>query len=418
MRWTAIALGMLLALSEPSLEGLVQEPPEDAKKREARIRELVEWLANPDPDVRAMGEKDLPAMGRAALPAIEKKLQEQGVMPLVRMLRNLDRGPAKSEGWVDEREIRPRPEDPALKELAKLDKGIVDKYVQAKYNEALAYANAKNYQRGLDLSSALLVLEPRSSGSETVRRLKRYCDTMITQTTLIEAKIFQEKICYATGEPVELTLRLRNLFRSTMQIEYEKPAAGGAAKGVVVVEIEVRVTDWEGASRSFFKHQELTIDGEIPLASGAQWERKFALEVGDELDDRLHVREVVVNAWTQPAKIDTEGKTVTRRLQFEPGRVKLVPPQYVKNLENPLEALGRAMEKGTVHDVFVCTQLLPDEQKDPAAELLIKWLGKAESEKGRMAAANLLASLTGQKYGTDARAWADWHRNKGKKPTK
>ncbi len=406
MRWWAIAFGALL----------LQEPPEDRAKREERIARLVEWLADPDPEVRAMGEKDLPAFGKSALPAVERKLEEKGALFLARMLRDLDRG--RGEGWVDEKAIRADAADPALKELAKLDKGIADKYVQARYREALAYAQAKNYQKGLDLSSALLVLEPRSTASDAVRRLKRYCDTMITQTTLVEAKIFQEKICYAAAEPVDLTLRLRNLFRSALQIEYEKPGGGGPAKGVVVVEIEVRSTDWEGHSRSFFKHQELGIDGEIPLASGAQWERRFRLEVADELDDRLHVREVVVNAWTQPAKIETEGKTVTRRLQFEPGRVKLVPPQYSKNLENPLEALAAAMERGTVHDVFVATQLLPEDQKDAGADLLIRWLARAESEKGRIAAANLLASLTGQKFGTDARAWADWQRNREKKPTK
>lgn len=406
MRAWCLALAVLLP----------QDPPADPKKRENRIAQLVEWLGDADPEIRAMGEKELPAFGKDAAVAIEKKLEERGAGPLARVLRTIDRASAKGETWVAEKEIKEAAGDPAIKELAKLDKGIVDKYVQAKYREALGYAQAKNYQRGLDLATALLVLEPRSAGSETVRRLKRYCDTMITQTTLVEAKVYQEKLFYAAGEPVELTLRLRNLFRSALQIEYEKPAADKPAAGVVVVEIEVRITDWEGHSRSFFKHQELAIEGEVPLASGAQWERKFTLDVKDELDDRLHVREVVVNAWTQPAKIETEGKTVTRRLQFEPGRARLVPAQYVKNLENPLEALGKAMEKGTVHDVFVCTQILPDEQKDPAAELLIKWLGKAESEKGRIAAANLLAGLTGQKFGTDVRAWAEWHRNKGKKP--
>lgn len=411
MRWTVMALGALL----------LQEPPEEPhKRREARIAQLVEWLANPDPDVRAMGEKDLPAFGRDALPAIEKKLEEKGAGPLVKMLRELGGAPPKAAAWVEEKEIKGESDDPGLKELAKLDKGIVDKYVQGKYREALAYAGAKNFQRGLDLSSALLVLEPRSGASDAVRRLKRYCDTMITQTTLIEAKVFQERIFYASGEPVELTLRLRNLFKSAMQIEYEKPAGGGPAKGVVVVEIEVRITDWDGHSRSFFKHQELSIDGEIPLATGAQWERKFLLDVKDELDDRLHPREVVVNAWTQPGKIETEGKVVTRRLQFEPGRVKLVPATYVKFLENPLEGLKKTMEQGggTAHDVFVCTQILPEDQREAAIELLIRWLEKAEVEKGRIAGAKILASLTGQKFGTDARAWADWRRNKGKKPTR
>lgn len=405
MRAIVLGLGALL----------FQEPPEDPKKKEARIAQLIEWLSDPDPDVRAMGEKDLPSFGKDAIPAIQKKLQEKGVGPLVKVLRDLER---KAETWVDEKEIKGEGEDPALKELAKLDKGIVDKYVQAKYNEGLAYARAKHYQRGLDLASALLVLEPRSPAAETVRRLKRYCDTMITQTTLIEAKIYQEKLFYAAGEPVELTLRLRNLFKSNMKIEYEKPAPPTPPGGIVVVEIEVRITDWDGHSRSFFKHQELTIDAEIPLATGAQWERKFMLDAKDELDDRLHVREVLVNAWTQPGKIETEGKIVTRRLQFEPGRVRFVPVQYLKNLEHPLESLRKAMEGGTAHDVFVAAQLLPDDQKEPATEMLIRWLERSESEKGRLAGAKILAALTGEKFGTDPRAWADWHRNKGKKPTK
>jgi hypothetical protein len=99
MRAIVLGLGALL----------FQEPPEDPKKKEARIAQLIEWLSDPDPDVRAMGEKDLPSFGKDAIPAIQKKLQEKGVGPLVKVLRDLER---KAETWVDEKEIKGEGEDP------------------------------------------------------------------------------------------------------------------------------------------------------------------------------------------------------------------------------------------------------------------------------------------------------------------
>jgi hypothetical protein len=304
------------------------------------------------------------------------------------------------EPWVTEQD---------LQEL-KTDEKDPAKYLHVKYGEALAHARRKNYQRGLDMANAILILDPKCADADVVKRLRRHCQTMITQTTLIEAKLFQPKIWYASDEPIELSARMKNIYRNAFTLSFDKGHGG-----LLLLEIEGKISEMGGASASETGHQEIRFEEEVPIAPGGQWEKKFTVDFPDSIKDHEQIRVLTVNGWTYPLKIDTDGVNVTRRIQFEPAIVRIIPKKYAIFLENPLEWLGKSMTTGTAHEVFLCSQMIEGEQKSQGAEMLVRWMAKAERPEGRVAAAQILTAMTGQQLGTDPKRWLDWIENKGKK---
>jgi hypothetical protein len=258
------------------------------------------------------------------------------------------------------------------------------------------------------MANGLLALEPHSPIADRVKQVRRYCENMITQTSLIEAKVLQERLAYVSGEPVVLTLRLKNIYRNSINIKYEG-AEGKAPEGLAVVEIEATVSTLKGESTTSNRHQELSLDGEIPLAPGAQWERKLQLDTVFGLPDDLEVQTVVVNVWTVPSKIDAEGTNITRKLQFEPGVVKLVPKRYARFLENPLEWLQKTIEsEQPAQETWICAQLLPAQDRRRGAEILVHALEKTDNPKYVPALVRMLTEVTGERLGEDPKKWSEW----------
>jgi hypothetical protein len=326
--------------------------------------------------------------------------------------------PGPDGTWVAESDIAELKSDEEFqKELKKFDASAVSKYVHLKYAEALAAARAKNYQRGYDVSNALLVLEPRVAESEAVRRLRRHCEAMITQTTLVEARFLHGKAWYVEGEPVELRARMKNVFRSPLTLQYDAGTPAEPGGGLLVTEVSIQMQEMRGAGLVETKPLELRFEAEVPIAPGAQWERTFTIDPAVSIPDAEHIRVVTVNGWTQPVKILAEGTSFIRRVQFEPAKLRIVPRKYAALLERPLESLGKAMATGTAQEVFISSQMLEGADHEKGLRLLVDWMGRADTEVGRIAAAQILTAMSGQTLGTDPGRWAAWiaERDSGKK---
>jgi hypothetical protein len=381
--------------------------------RAAKIERAVGWLANADPEVREMGRQQLAGFGKDALPALEKRLGEAGLLDLARAWRGLAALPA-GPAWIPEAKLDELPpDDPGAKEAAKLDRAFVDRYVRAKYAEAMGFVRKKNYQRAFDLSSALLALEPKSAHVESVRKLRRHADAMILQTTLLEAKLLHAKPAYAAGEPVELRLRMKNVHPLNVAVSFGRPEGGAApTPGLVVVEIETRITGLKGESESWTRSQEVRIENEIPIASGAQWETAFTVDLATDAEDRENVREVTVNAWMTPTGITVKERDATRRIQFEPATFRTVPARYAAFLASPLESLGKTIDAGTAQETYVCSRLLEGADRDPGAAMLVQAMSKTENAGYREALSWILMHLTGERLGPDPRKWLDWMEKK------
>ncbi|HLY08510.1 MAG TPA: hypothetical protein VKW04_04290 [Planctomycetota bacterium] len=410
MRALVFAAAILLAQSV----NLAQDKPdEEAAKKAQKIEQAVGWLANDDPDVREMGRKSLVEFGRDAIPAIERKLAERKAMDLVQMLRVLDRTPGSAEAWVSEKELRDLEADEQYrKEAERLSKDSLDKLMYVKYQEAMAHVRHKNYQRAFELANALIAMDTRSNRMDDYRRLRRHCENMITQTSLIEAKILQPKVWYLDGETVELTTRMKNLWKAGMTLSWEKGTEKEPGGGLLLLDVDVTMKEMGGASMSDQRHQELRFEEEVPIAPGAQWEKKFVLDTTTTIPDAKQIRIISVGGWSQPAKIATDGVNITRRVQFEPALVKILPKKYERFLDNPLQWLDKMIAEGDPQEIYVCSQLLEGDDRDKGTEKLIGLLSKSNTVMSKTYAANILNGLTGVSLGVDPRRWEAWLQNK------
>lgn len=404
MKAVVVALATLLLL-----------PQEDeAAKKAQRIERALAWLVNEEAEVREMGRKELLAIGSDAIPALEKKIAEKGAAELMLALRQLEKAAGLGHTWVDESELKELEADEQFKkEAAKLGKDVAERYIYVKYHEALAHVRQKRYQRAFDIANGLIAFEPGSPHMNAFRLLRRHCENLITQTSLIEAKIFQPKLWYLEGEPVELTARMKNIYKASILMTWDKATAADPGGGMLVCEVDLTMSALGGTSSTDQRHQELRFEEEVPIAPGAQWERRFTLDTSTAIADSKQIRVVRIGGWTQPAKIVTDGVNITRRLQFEPALVKILPKRYAHFLENPLAQLEKMIAEGGPQDIYICSQLLEGADKDRGTEMLIQLLAKSNTLTSKTYAANLLTALTGQSLGTDPKRWETWFTAKG-----
>lgn len=407
MRTAALILAGVLLAQDPA-------PPDDPARRAERLKNALLFYSDADPGIRDAGRKELVALGKHAVMAVEDLLGAKGGLDLANLLREIDRAAAAKAPAPSEAKFVTAAELPIEAEILKgITRPDVDKYVRAKLAEALSQAKKGNYQRGFDLSKALETLEPKSPVAGDVKLLRRHCENMITQTTLLEAKLFQDRAATVVGEPVELTMRLRNLYKSQMTLTFDKAAGFGQA----VFEIEATITDLYQAQEVRTGSQVVKFEAEIPIATGAQWEKKIAFAADLGFTDQNEVRVFAVNAWMQPLKIETDGKEVTRKIQFQPAVIRMVPAKYRDFVGSPLEWLGKTIDTGRpAQETYVCAQLLDGDQKDMGIEVLIRAMEKTSNLEYRKSMAAVLGLVTGEKHGYDPKKWSEWHASRGRKP--
>ena len=156
-------------------------------------------------------------------------------------------------------------------------------------------------------------------------------------------------------------------------------------------------------------------------------DRTITLDTSAEFsDDQDYVRLYTVGAWLPVVKIDRGlGAEAQKRIYFEPVTIKLVPQKYLHLADDPLGMLGKAMDAGSVNEVFICAMILSDEQKPQGIELLVSAMEKAQKSwkkaKDSGAAqeeihfrdaiaiiANILGTVTGEKRGMEVAKWREY----------
>jgi len=383
-----------------ALAAFAAAPQDKQDDKTERIRRAIEYFADPDPQVRELGRKELVALGADAVPYLEKLLELRNALDIHKLLKEVDR-----RAGIDGRWAELPIEEELPKEPAKVDRTETDRYVKAKLRDAHAAAKRGNYQRGYDITNALLILEPQSMYVEDIRKVRKYCDNWITQTSLVRSRLMPAAPGGAVGGRHEFTLRMENVFKQAVRILYDPGTPEKPSRPVVVVEITCRKLDVHGGETIAMRSVEVHVEHEIPIAMGAQWEHVFSIEVDDFPADTEDVRIYTIGAWTQPMKLDYGIGTVTKRLLFEPAVFKAVPQKHDHLLENPLKSLELTLAAGTVNEAFIAAMLISEEQKPLAVELLVKELERAEKAEGRVVLAQILTTLTGHQLGLDVKRW-------------
>ncbi len=395
---------------------LAQDPP--AEGREERLRRAVEWIQDPDPEIRAHARKELLDLGPDVVPKLEEILKAKGVQEVVQVLREFD----LAKGAVRAAPVEPPSEAELLKLAPKPDAAATDKYVYAKLIEAHRQAKAAQYQKAYDMAQALLVLEPRTRYADQVQQLRKFADNMITQTSLVRTRVAGPAGAVAAGAKLELKLRMDNSWKGGIEVSVDKGTTERPSRAIVIVEILCERWEANGTVTRTNRNAEVAIPHDIPIAMGAQWEQSFEVETaGDFPEDLDSIRVYTIGAFLPLAKIDWSLAVSQKRLWFEPSVVKVVPGKHVHLAEDPPAKLAKAIEAGTINEVFICAMLLEGPGRADGllklVDLMDRFLEKhraatdptekGEAMKGLAYAANILSAVTGLKHGSDPRRWRE-----------
>ena len=389
------------------LQDAVQE------ERSQRIRLALEWLADTDPQIREMGRKELIGWGREAVPKLEELLKAKGALDLYRIVKEIELGKEAAPSEI------PGPmlsHEEFLRRIGKPDGSVSDAYVRTRMADVYRHFRERQYQKAYDVVNALMVLEPKSRYAAELSKMRRTCDNMVTQTEMVRSRILCPHAAQ-TGSKVEFLLKLENVWKNGLSIHYDKEIA----KPIVIVEITVERMDPNGSVTRAQRTEEVEIEREIPIAMGAQWEKTISLDTGVEFsDDQDYIRIYTVGAWMPIVKIDRGMSIETqKRIFFEPATVRLVPAKHFHLAEDPIGKLGKAMDAGSVNEVFICALLLPEKEKPQGVELLVAAIERAHAnlkkakamteqehlKAGMSVIGNILTALTGEKRGIDPVLW-------------
>jgi len=397
---------------------LVQDPVPD--ERAQQIRRAIEWLSDPDPEMRDLGRKELLALGRDAVPRLEDLLRAKGALDIYKIVREIELGknPPLSE--------IPGPmlsDEEFLRRIGRADGSAIDAYLRTRMADVRSRYKDRQYQKALDMVQAILVLEPKSRYAAELHQMRKACDNMVTQTSMVRTQVVPPRGCPAAGSKIDVLLRMENAWKGGITIRYDKEIA----QPMVIVEITVERLDPNGSVTRANRTEEFPMDREIPIAMGAYTERTITLDTSLEFsDDQDYVRLYTVGAWLPVVKVDRGfGAEAQKRIFFEPVTIKLVPKKHLHLAEDPLGMLGKAMDAGSVNEVFICAMILSDEQRPQGIELLVAAMEKAQKSwkkaKDRGEAqeeihfrdaiaiiANILSTVTGEKRGMEVAKWRQY----------
>ena len=407
---------LLKALVVAVVATVAFQDPAPQDDRADRIRLAIEWLADNDPELREAARKELIGWGREVVPKLEELLKAKGSLEVYRIVREIELG---KSGPASEIPGQLLSHEEFLRRIGKPDGTAADTYVRTRMAEIYKLFKERQYQRCFDMVNALLVLEPKSRYARELNQVRRVCDNMVTQTSMVRSRV-QAPHAAVVGSKVEFMLRMENQWKSGIDIHYDKEVA----RPIVVVEITVERMDPNGSVTKATRTEEFPMPREIPIAMGAYFEKAITLDTGAEFsDDQDYIRLYTVGAWMPVVKIDRGPQAeVQKRIFFEPATVRLVPEKHKHLTDDPLGKLGKAMDAGTVNEVFMCALLLPEDQKTPGIELLVAALEKSyenlkrardkhatkEEEyhkTGMSIIANILTTMTGEKRGIDPISW-------------
>ena len=393
---------------------LLQDPAAD--DRAERIKMAFQLLSDSDPELREAARKELLSMGREVVPKLEEILKAKGALDIYRIVREIELG---KSGPMSEIPGPLLSHEEFLRRIGKPDGTAPDAYVRARMADVYKHFKEKQFQRAFDVVNALLVLEPKSRYAAQLAAMRRTCDNMVTQSSMVRSRVLAPHAA-AAGSKVEFMLRMENQWKGGLAIHFDKEGA----RPIVVVEITVERMDPNGSVTKATRVEEFAIDREIPIAMGAYWEKPITLDTNAEFsDDQDYIRLYTVGAWMPVVKIDRGPQAeAQKRIFFEPATVRLVPTKHLHLADDPLGKLGKAMDAGSVNEVFISALLLKEDEKPAGVELLVTALEKANANlkkarekksseeeghlKGGMSIiANILTTLTGEKLGIDATQW-------------
>src|SRR5258705_7372824 len=176
---------LLKAVLAAAVAGLlIQDPVPD--ERAQQIRRAIEWLSDSDPEMRDLGRKELLSLGREAVPRLEDLLRAKGALEIYKIVREIELGKNPPASEI------PGPmlsDEEFLRRIGRADGTAIDTYIRSKMADIRSRFKDRQYQKAYDMVQALVVLEPKSRYVAELHQMRKVCDNMITQNSIVHARV-------------------------------------------------------------------------------------------------------------------------------------------------------------------------------------------------------------------------------------
>ena len=384
------------------------DPVKQIAERTRRIRALLDALENDDPAVLERVRHELVETGPDALPHLEEYLRKRKVLEHARLLATLEEQAAPA------RPLDRAAFDKALPGAAEAEKAARsqdsgERYVQARYNEAVLLYQKKEFDKAAALAGALFVLEPKSALRTRLAELRRYAEHQVTQQQVLVTTLVPEKEAISIGEDLHLRLRFENISPMAIRLDF-----GTGGKGKAIGDVYATLCDPLGMRRTAQGSVEWDLPAEIAIPAKGQWEQPVVVKANaaeeDGVLDPAYLRVYQVGARLVAVRLWVGDARERRRVEADACTVRAFPKGAVWRDPDPLVGLGKTLddvERETLPNLFLAALRVPRKDADKAAALLVRALPRSVGAL-RQVLMEALRELTGLDFGYDVKKWLEW----------
>ncbi|MBI3268547.1 MAG: hypothetical protein HYZ53_05950 [Planctomycetes bacterium] len=457
--------------ASPALEEDTPSPSElDAADEELlgrfrNISRLLERLDGPDEQAAREAFDELLSLGRPVVLSVQERLRERRALRLAELIADLlkkypdargARRPRTATGQpagnadaagagrpVAEPNAAPRPPgdsaqggpdepSPGLspEELQKARAALgvekldeVDRFLEKRFLDANELAEHGQYDEAARTCEAILTLRPDTVLRSKIKTFKLACEDRKVQTNFVKATFVPDQEYYEAGETINLSVVLENLTPDPMEIALvtitpeREPAQSrrrGAPpppipvpKGLFILDVTYSEFEPLGAVGSLSRRAFQEVDAKIALAPGARWSTRFSIPTSQDNPQLKVYRTYAIEGEFRSISIKAGKNSSPRPIAVEPLTVSVYPIKVGSILEDPIQALGHALDHGSPNQLFLVSVLIPDAQRQMATELLMAALDRPEGVD-HLVLLSCLRQVTRQPIELEESAWRRW----------
>ena len=283
--------------------------------------------------------------------------------------------------------------------------------------EAQDLSRRGEHRKTLEISEAVLLLDPVNPYAWELRRLSRRSKERLASKDLLEPSIEAEKLVYEVGEEPQINFRLVNHRDSEAVVEVQKGILGE-------VEVSITVVLIDGGSRLRQTRLRLQAPPEttrIVIGPRKSWEHKVPFSLKDDVPLGGAVARVQIGGRFRPTDWRVDGSEAYGNLglSISESELWIVPPGESPQSESPLEKLASAFLFKKEQPFFVGGQLAVWAAESDAhfneklIETLIGSIDDVDPPRLKLAV-RFLREVTGEEIETDATKWKAWWARQGR----
>lgn len=398
------AVPIIFACSERSEAAEDKPAPDEREKligQTQQILELINKLESQNEAEQKAAFQSLKEIGPPAIPFLIDKMKGKSIyLELVSQIQSF-RPPTAEEIKANLQIWQEMIGTTSDKEIA-----VIEKYLYSKYLNAVQSYQKEDYQGALDTINAIVKLEPRFSFTDKLKLFRLACEEKIIQKNILRATLRTPKEIHEIGDKIFVTLKLENVALNPLEVTMPN-------EPLMIIYITAMEYGPLGDYLSISRMEgEKLPPNNISLKPQEFWEHTFTIDTTKENPKSIYYRVYEITAEIRPSNIKSGKEESIRKIISLPLTIRAFPPNVDKVLKAPIPSLSKALDGGIPIDIFLCSLLVPEADKETTLELLMRSLEKSSSQEAKKAIMTSLKHITRLPVEIDEKAWKQWWKDR------